>query len=63
MKEALNDGDIVDICIRGGLKDPYNHEVLAFSALRAGKYCLYEKPLAYDYRKTWEAHELATKND
>jgi predicted dehydrogenase len=58
---SRNDIDVVDVCTRSGANDPDKHEALAFSALAAGKHCLCEKPVAHNYRKTWEAHELATK--
>jgi len=53
------DLDVVDVCTRGGPDDPNNHERLAFAALEAGRYCLCEKPVSHDYRRTWEAHRLA----
>lgn len=60
-KEMLrrSDVDVVDVCTRGTSDDRDNHEVLAFAALNAGKHCLCEKPVAHDYRRTWEAHRLA----
>jgi predicted dehydrogenase len=62
-KDMLSRGDIdvVDICTRGGPDDPDNHERLAFAAIRAGKHCLCEKPVAHDYKRTWEAHRLAVE--
>ena len=54
-----NDIDVIDICTRGGPDDPDNHEKLVFAALEADKHCLCEKPVAHDYRNTWEAHRLA----
>lgn len=58
---SRNDIDVVDICTRGNSDDPNNHEKLAFSALKAGKHCLCEKPVAHNYKKTWEAHKLASR--
>jgi predicted dehydrogenase len=54
-----NDIDVIDICTRGGPDDTDNHEKLVFAALEADKHCLCEKPVAHDYRNTWEAHRLA----
>ena len=34
-------------------------KVLTFAILEAGAHCLCEKPVCHDYRRTWEAHELA----
>ena len=53
------DLDVVDVCTRASPTDPDNHERLAFAALEAGAHCLCEKPVCHDYRRTWEAHELA----
>ena len=53
------DLDVVDVCTRASPTDPDNHEVLTFAILEAGAHCLCEKPVCHDYRRTWEAHELA----
>jgi predicted dehydrogenase len=54
-----SDIDVVDVCTRGSSENRDNHEVLAFAALNAGKHCLCEKPVAHNYKRTWEAHRLA----
>ncbi|NDJ59517.1 MAG: Gfo/Idh/MocA family oxidoreductase, partial [Chloroflexi bacterium] len=56
---AKADVDVIDVCTRGSADDRDNHEVLAFAALNAGKHCLCEKPVAHDFKRTWEAYELA----
>jgi predicted dehydrogenase len=53
------DIDVIDVCTRGDSKDDDNHERLARAAIEAGKHCLCEKPVAHDYRHTWELHRLA----
>jgi predicted dehydrogenase len=59
---ARNDVDVIDVCTRGGPDDPDNHETIAFTALESGKHCLCEKPVAHNYKRTWEAHKLAERN-
>ena len=56
---AREDIDVIDVCTRGSSADRDNHEVLAFAALEANKHCLCEKPVAHNYKRTWEAHRLA----
>lgn len=55
----LRELDVIDVCTRGSPVDHDNHEKLVFAALKAGKNCLCEKPVAHDYRNTWKAHRLA----
>src|SRR5258708_37098253 len=50
--------DVIDVCTRPDSKDDDNHEILAFSALEAGKHCLYENPVAHYYRNACKAHCL-----
>ena len=53
-----DDLDVIDICTPS-----HTHFELAWSALEAGKHVLCEKPVAYDYRDTRRARDLArTKN-
>jgi predicted dehydrogenase len=59
---ARNDIDVIDVCTRRGPDDPDNHEKIAFLAVKSGKHCLCEKPVAHSYRRTWEAHLLAARN-
>ena len=51
---ARPDLDVVDIATPS-----HTHLELATAALGAGKHVLCEKPVAYDYRETWRAAELA----
>ena len=53
---ARPDIDLVDVCTPSA-----THFELAWSALEAGKHVLCEKPVAYDYRDTLRAAELARK--
>lgn len=50
---ARDDIDVVDICTRA------EHEQMVFEALKAGKHCLCEKPVAHRAGDVWRAHELA----
>jgi predicted dehydrogenase len=53
-----DDIDVIDVCTPS-----HTHFELAWSALEAGKHVLCEKPVAYDYRDTERARDLArTKN-
>lgn len=54
-----NDIDVIDVCTRSTPADPDNHERIAFAALNHDKHCLCEKPVSHNYKRTWEAHELA----
>lgn len=56
---AREDLDVIDVVTRGAPDDPDNHEILAFAALESGRHCLCEKPVAHDFKRTWEAHRLA----
>jgi predicted dehydrogenase len=49
-----DDIDLIDVCTPS-----HTHFELALSALQAGKHVLCEKPVAYDYRDTRRADELA----
>ncbi|MFN8498603.1 MAG: Gfo/Idh/MocA family oxidoreductase [Anaerolineae bacterium] len=49
-----DDIDIIDVCTPS-----YTHFQLAWEALEAGKHVLCEKPVAYDYRDTLRARDLA----
>ena len=48
------DIDVIDVCTATSA-----HFELAWAALEAGKHVLCEKPVAYDYRKTLRASDLA----
>jgi predicted dehydrogenase len=49
-----DDIDLIDVCTPS-----HSHFDLAWSALEAGKHVLCEKPVAYDYRDTKRARDLA----
>src|SRR5260370_41968144 len=49
-----DDIDLIDVCTPS-----HTHFDLAWSALEAGKHVLCEKPVAYDYRDTRRARDLA----
>jgi predicted dehydrogenase len=53
---ARDDIDLVDVCTPS-----HTHFDLAWSALEAGKHVLCEKPVAYDYRDTRRACDLARR--
>jgi predicted dehydrogenase len=50
-----DDIDLIDVCTPS-----QTHFELAWSALEAGKHVLCEKPVAYDFRDTQRARDLAT---
>jgi predicted dehydrogenase len=50
------DVDLIDVCTPS-----HTHFELAWSALEAGKHVLCEKPVAYDYRDTKRARDLARR--
>src|SRR6202043_3244589 len=49
-----DDIDLIDVCTPS-----HSHFDLAWSALEAGKHVLCEKPVAYDFRDTLRARDLA----
>ncbi len=51
------DIDIVDVCTPS-----HTHFELAWAALESGKHVLCEKPVAYDFRDTLRARDLARRN-
>jgi predicted dehydrogenase len=51
---ARDDIDMIDVCTPS-----HTHFELAWGALEAGKHVLCEKPVAYDFRDTRRAHDLA----
>ena len=51
-----DDIDLIDVCTPS-----HTHFDLAWAALEAGKHVLCEKPVAYDYRDTMRARDLARK--
>jgi len=51
---ARDDVDVIDVCTPS-----HTHFELAWSALEAGKHVLCEKPVAYDFRDTRRARDLA----
>jgi predicted dehydrogenase len=51
-----DDIDMIDVCTPS-----HTHFELAWGALEAGKHVLCEKPVAYDFRDTRRAHDLATR--
>src|ERR1044071_8286805 len=51
---AREDIDLVDVCTPS-----HTHFELSWAALEAGKHVLCEKPVAYDYRDTRRARDLA----
>src|SRR5207248_5600376 len=53
---ARDDIDLIDVCTPS-----HTHFDLAWSALEAGKHVLGEKPVAYDYRDTRRACDLARR--
>lgn len=51
---SRTDLDVIDVVTPSS-----THQELALAALEAGKHVLCEKPVAYDFRDTWSAAELA----
>jgi predicted dehydrogenase len=51
---ARDDIDLIDVCTPS-----HTHFELAWAALEAGKHVLCEKPVAYDFRETRRARDLA----
>jgi predicted dehydrogenase len=51
---ARDDIDLIDVCTPSA-----THFALAWAALEHGKHVLCEKPVAFDFRDTLRAHELA----
>src|SRR5204863_3479650 len=49
-----DDVDLIDVCTPS-----HTHFELAWAALEAGKHVLCEKPVAYDFRDTRRARDLA----
>jgi len=52
-----SDVDVIDVCTPS-----HTHFELAWAALEAGKHVLCEKPVAYDFRDTLKARDLARRN-
>ncbi len=52
-----DDIDLIDVCTPS-----HTHFELAWAALEAGKHVLCEKPVAYDYRDTRRARDLARRH-
>ena len=55
---ARADIDLIDVCTPS-----HTHFELAWAALEAGKHVLCEKPVAYDFRDTRRARDLARRKD
>ncbi len=53
---ARDDIDLIDVCTPS-----HTHFELAWGALEAGKHVLCEKPVAYDFKDTRRAHDLARR--
>src|SRR4029077_14095959 len=53
---ARPDVDLIDVCTPS-----HTHFELAWAALEAGKHVLCEKPVAYDFRDTQRARDLARR--
>ena len=51
-----DDIDVIDVCTPS-----HTHFDLAWAALEAGKHVLCEKPVAYDFRDTERARDLARR--
>jgi predicted dehydrogenase len=65
IKEATNDWQAVvaraDLDVIDVATPSATHQELSLAALEGGKHVLCEKPVAFDFRQTWQAAELAKR--